>query len=403
MNTQKLNLLILEDNPDHAELIVRELEKEGFVLEWKRVETEKAFKKALAENPDIILSDYNLPSFNGMDAIKIHQELTPEIPLIIVSDMMSGDLAVECIKAGATDYVHKKQLSRLNPVVKRALNEVEACSERKKAEESLKESEKKYRTLFESSRDAIMMLAPPNWEFIAGNRATVEMFKARDEKEFASKGPGEISPEYQPDGQLSNEKALKMIKMAMKTGSFFFEWTHKRSNGEEFPATVLLTRIELKGKKLLQATVRDITERKQAVQELTKHREHLKEMVKERTSELWESEKKYRTLTENVNVGVFRNTVGSKGKFIEINPALIRIFGYKYKKEIFKLNASDLYQNPEERKKFNRQMLENGFVKDYELNLIKKDGSTLFGSVSAVAVKDKNGNVKFYDGIIDDI
>ena len=272
MNKQKLNLLILEDNPDDAELMVRELKKEGFVLEWKRVETEKTFRKALAEKPDFILSDYNLPSFHGMAAIKIHQALTPEIPLIIVSDMMSGDLAVECIKAGATDYVHKKQLSRLNPVVKRALNEAEAYSERKKAEEELKI-----------------------------------------------------------------------------------------------------------------------------------HRDHLQELVKEQTSELRESEEKYRTLTENLNVGLYRDTVGPKGNFIEINPALVKIFGYKNREEVFKLNVSDLYQNPEERKNFNRQIIENGFVKDKELNLIKKDGSALIGSVSAVAIKDKNGKVKFYDGIIDDI
>ncbi|MCK4336830.1 MAG: PAS domain S-box protein, partial [Candidatus Aminicenantes bacterium] len=153
-------------------------------------------------------------------------------------------------------------------------------------EAKLQESEKKYRTLFESSSDAIMMLAPPNWLFTAGNPATIRMFKAKDEKEFASKDPWELSPEYQPDRQLSSEKAKKMIEKAMKTGSHFFEWTHKRLDGKDFPATVLLTRIELEGKNSLQATVRDITERKHAEEELRKHRDHLEELVEKRTSDL---------------------------------------------------------------------------------------------------------------------
>ena len=109
-----------------------------------------------------------------------------------------------------------------------------------------------------------MMLAPPTWRFTAGNDAPVKLFEAGNEDEFTSKRPWDISPEYQPDGQLSADKAKKMIEKAMNEGSNFFEWTHKRLNGEEFPATVLLTRIELAGTKLLQATMRDITVQKRA-------------------------------------------------------------------------------------------------------------------------------------------
>ena len=134
-------------------------------------------------------------------------------------------------------------------------------TERKRAEE-------KYRILFESSRDAIMMLEPPTWNFTAGNKATVEMFRAKDENEFTSKKPYELSPDRQPDGQPSKDKAIKMINLAMKKGSNFFDWQHKRIDGEEFPATVLLTRMELSGKNILQATVRDITERKRAEEKL---------------------------------------------------------------------------------------------------------------------------------------
>jgi PAS domain S-box-containing protein len=146
-------------------------------------------------------------------------------------------------------------------------------AERQQAERGLRESEQKYRLLYESSRDAIMTLAPPAWRFISGNPATVKMFGAKDEEEFTSHGPWKLSPERQPDGRASSEKALEMIETAMREGSHFFEWTHRRLNGEVFPATVLLSRITLGRQAFLQATVRDITEQKRAEEELRQAKE----------------------------------------------------------------------------------------------------------------------------------
>jgi PAS domain S-box-containing protein len=159
-------------------------------------------------------------------------------------------------------------------------------TDRKLAEEMLRASEDRYRGLFEGSRDAIMTLEPPSWRFTSGNPATVKMFGAKDEEEFTSQGPWELSPERQPDGRVSAEKAKDMIETAMREGSHFFEWTHRRFDGEEFPATVLLSRMQSAGKVFLQATVRDITEKKRAEEELRRHRDHLEEMVEERTQAL---------------------------------------------------------------------------------------------------------------------
>jgi len=146
-------------------------------------------------------------------------------------------------------------------------------TEQKKAESNLKEkrdkSEGKYKTLFESSRDAIMMMEPPTWKFTDGNLSTFELFKIKNKAMFTSLGPWDISPEFQPDGAPSSEKAKKMIEKAMNEGSNFFEWTHKTVDGKEFPATVLLTRVEIeKGKPFVQATVRDIVAQKKAEEEL---------------------------------------------------------------------------------------------------------------------------------------
>jgi PAS domain S-box-containing protein len=160
-------------------------------------------------------------------------------------------------------------------------------TERKQVEDVLQESEKKYKTLFDSSRDAIMTLTPEKG-FLGGNDAAIKMFGCKDEEEFTSKAPEDLSPEYQPDGTLSAIKSQQMMAIAIKEGSHFFEWTHKRIDGKCFFSTVSLTRMALKGKKILQATVRNITERKKAEKALEEAHRDLENKVKERTAELQE-------------------------------------------------------------------------------------------------------------------
>ena len=123
MNKKPLRLLILEDNPDDAELMVLELEKEGYIVAWEIVETEEDFKKSLQRPLDLILADYKLPSMNALDALEIVKKIAPLVPLVVISGTIGEEFAVECIKAGATDYVLKDKLFRLGPVVKRALKE----------------------------------------------------------------------------------------------------------------------------------------------------------------------------------------------------------------------------------------------------------------------------------------
>ena len=100
MENKTLHLLILEDNPDDAELEVKELEREGFTVKWRRVETEKAFRKALAEKPDLILADYSLPSYDGLAALQIRQGTVPEIPL-----MEDVELSIRFLGVGKTVFL----------------------------------------------------------------------------------------------------------------------------------------------------------------------------------------------------------------------------------------------------------------------------------------------------------
>ena len=125
----------------------------------------------------------------------------------------------------------------------------------------LQHSERKYRTLYESSRDALMLITPAG-KFISGNAAAVDILGFSSEKEFASTTLGQCAPDHQPDGTLSSDKARQMLDVAEKYGSHFFDWICKRSDGVEFVSTILLTKIELDDEQVFQATLRDVTEDK---------------------------------------------------------------------------------------------------------------------------------------------
>ncbi len=174
-----------------------------------------------------------------------------------------GLLAVSFAPDVAVDEEEEGLLAEVASDIGIALHNIEMRDAHKVAEDALLESEEKYKTIYDSSIDAIMILTPEEG-FLGGNSAAIKMFGCKGDEEFTSKTPADLSPVYQPDGTLSSVKAQQNMTIAMKKGSHFFEWKHKRIDGREFFATILLTRIELQGKKILQATVRDITERKKA-------------------------------------------------------------------------------------------------------------------------------------------
>lgn len=118
---------------------------------------------------------------------------------------------------------------------------------------------------------------------------------------------------------------------------------------------------------------------------------------------LRESEEKYKSLANNLNVGIYRNTVGSVGKFIEANPAIVEMFGFDSRDEFLKVSVSDLYKNPYDRKEYSAKILKEGRVRNEELLLQKKDGTSFIASVSAVVLKDEKDEVKYCDGILEDI
>jgi diguanylate cyclase (GGDEF)-like protein len=121
-----LDLLFVEDSKQDVELALRALKRDGLDVRWRQVDTQSAMRDALAAaRPDAILSDFSMPNFGGLDALRIARELMPEIPFIFVSGTIGEERAIEAIRMGATDYILKGSMGRLGTAVRRALSEVE--------------------------------------------------------------------------------------------------------------------------------------------------------------------------------------------------------------------------------------------------------------------------------------
>jgi two-component system cell cycle sensor histidine kinase/response regulator CckA len=137
-----LNVLIVEDCADDAELLLEELQNAGFAPAWKRIETETGYQASLSDRIDLIFSDFSLPQFSTTRALDLLQKSNLDIPFVVVSGTMGEERAVDILKAGATDYVLKSHLARLGPVVRRALRESAERAERRKLHEQFLQAQK---------------------------------------------------------------------------------------------------------------------------------------------------------------------------------------------------------------------------------------------------------------------
>ena len=220
-------------------------------------------------------------------------------------------------------------------------------TQRKQAEKALQDSEKKLRAIFEGSSDAIILLTEEG--FFDCNISTLIMFGFTSKQEFTKCHPSDLSPPFQPDGRDSLSAANEYIRFALDHGAKRFEWMHHRRNDGDFLAEVTLSAFDYAGKHVLQATVRDITERKQAEQALLEYRNHLEELVRERTSALEANisekafaEDRVRQILESTGEGLFG--LDDEVRITFINHAACQMLGYK-PEELVGKNAHTLFHH----------------------------------------------------------
>ena len=274
--TNELRLLILEDTPHDAELDVAVLEEAGYSCRWDRVETRESFLECL-DRPDfdIILCDFSLPVFDGLTALELFTKRRLDIPFIFVSGTLGEDVAIECLKAGATDYVIKPHLSRLGPVVTRALREKSEQKKRRQAEAAIQESEERYRKIFEDAPIGIINF-DAKFNIIKANKAFCDML-GYFEEEIVKLSFIEVT--HLKDLQEELELGEQVFKGMLP--SYQIEKRFIKKNQEPIWANLMATVIRDNQGNALHGLgmIRDITERRQAELALRESEERLKAIL----------------------------------------------------------------------------------------------------------------------------
>ena len=267
----KLQLLLCEDDETDAALVIRQLEKDDFEVEWKCVDNAEALTVALMEkNWDIILSDFNIPGFGGVQALSIVNQSGIEVPFILVSGAIGEETAVEMMRRGASDYLMKGSLQRLGEAVKREIEDFRIKKAKREAESIIKANEEKYRAVIDHSLYAIF-LAQPGGCIEEANPAATEMFGYTVD-EFRKQTRDTLFDSSDED--FKQNLIVREIK-----GSVKGEFTGIRKNGERFPCEITSALFfDINGNQVSCSMVADISARRNAEQQLRNTLEEMQQL-----------------------------------------------------------------------------------------------------------------------------
>ncbi len=371
-------ILYLEDNSRDAELVRDRLLQSGLALELRIASDRAEYEAELAGSRfDLILSDYKLPSYDGMTALRAARSKQPDVPFILISGTLGEEQAVDCVLLGATDYVLKQNLGRLVPAVMRALTEGEEHRKRRKAEEALRESEERFRILFEQAADSILLLeiTPEGIPMIRDVNSAALRRLGYERDELIGQPVSAI--DVAPDASKVNEKRRQDI--LAETGAVF-EARHRCKDGmiRDFECSV--SEIQMGSRTYAISVERDITERKRAEEE----RARLAAAVEQ--------------AAETIMI------TDVAGKILYANPAFEKIAGYT--------RAEALGQNPRLLKsgkqdaEFYREMwalLAAGQVWSGHLINKRKDGTLYEEEATISPVRDVAGTIVNYVAVKRDV
>jgi PAS domain S-box-containing protein len=266
---QSIHFLHLEDNAVDAELVQAKLESAGIVCRITRVQTGEAFGDALRQGGyDVILADYRLPTYDGMSALRLARQLARDVPFIFVSGAMGEDAAIEGLTEGATDYVLKQKLMRLEPAVKRALRDAENRLERKRVEAEVAHLSHQMELILSCAGEGIFGTDEAGYVTFV-NPAMARMV-GWEISELLGRPAHDIWHHTRPDGRPCPTEECPM-RTAFRNGRTHHSHDELfwRKDGTSFPAEYTSTPI-MEGDRILGTVVvvKDITERKQAVETL---------------------------------------------------------------------------------------------------------------------------------------
>ncbi len=264
-----LRVLMVEDNEDDAALILRILRRGGYEPDARRVQTAEALDDALANGQwDIVLSDYSMPHFDGLRALRALREQAAFVPFIMVSGSIGEDVAVASMRAGASDYLMKSNLTRLVPAIERELHEAADRAERARAENALVELQAKFQAVFREYLDVMLILDAINGDILHVNHA-VTAAMGYDERWLA----GQSFELFWPEDQRA--LAGKVLACVRTEGSAFYSGWFLRLDGSACPMDLQASRVPWGQTEAIIVTLRDVTERHLAQQQLAEEKEQL--------------------------------------------------------------------------------------------------------------------------------
>ncbi|HZF22649.1 MAG TPA: PAS domain S-box protein, partial [Burkholderiales bacterium] len=357
---KEIRILFVEDVISDFELTIRELKQAGVACAVHRVDTREGLLRELKDfEPDVILSDFSLPTFDGLSVLMIVRELRPDIPCIFVSGTISEDQLISLVRHGAADYVLKSNLERIPPAVLRAVQERNERAARRQAEQALKESEALLDSVFDNIPSMLFIKDAKDLRFVRFNRTGEELL-GRSEKDLLGKNDYDFFPKEQADLFVAKDRET----LASNQRVFIMEEKIEVKDGtERMLQTKKLAILDEQGNpRFLLGISEDVTERKQAEQQIR------------------DSEAKYRGLIEQASDGIFVSD--AEGNLVLANSRLCELLGYA-KDEVTGLNARQTYL--EEERETHAKLLEQvraGQTLRYERTVQRKDGSHFPAEIS---------------------
>ncbi|MFZ6030584.1 MAG: PAS domain S-box protein [Chloroflexota bacterium] len=273
---QHLRVLIVEDSEDDANFLLYTLRREGYEVTHEVVSTPAAMRAALERQDwDVITSDHAMPRFSAPESLALAKELRPDLPFIIVSGEIDLNLAVSLMKGGAQDYIQKHELACVIPAIERELREVVIRRERQQADEALKVSETRYRRLFETAQDGILILDANTGQIMDVNPFLTAMLGYAKEA-LLGKRLWEI-------GVFHDIEASKLaFEELQRTGYIRYEdLPLETSAGKHIDVEFVSNVYLIDHAQVIQCNIRDITARKQAEAEVHKLNAELERHARE--------------------------------------------------------------------------------------------------------------------------
>lgn len=291
-----LRVLIVEDSKDDVVLLLRALRAGGFEPSYQVVETSAAMRDDLELHEwDLITSDHAMPQFSGASALALARILRPDVPFVIVSGEIDLDVAVSLIKGGAEDYVQKSQLPRLPQVIERVLQAAAGRRQQQSSELALQVSEARYRRLFETAQDGILIVDADSGQ-IEDVNPFLSGLVGYSREEYLDKKLWEIGPFK--DNEASKSAFLEL----QKKGYIRFEDIPLRTSAGGHVDVEFVSNVYMVGtKRVIQCNIRDITERRRAEAEVRMLTADLEERVVRRTAQVEILNKELETFNYSVS------------------------------------------------------------------------------------------------------